>query len=117
MVEKRTIVEIIGIIALMATMGVVVTTESNNFYSCPGTSSVSDMSCFKLSKADVNGLRTYCYYNPNNATKYKKCSTGWQPITIEQVYNESKSEDIIVPIKEIKAEQYICGQTECIIKV
>lgn len=109
MVEKRTIVEVILVIALLASMGVNITYEdaADNIYSC-NIKEVNDMYCHKLSKVNDFGIQRNCYYNPDSPRKYKVCLVGWEKITLEETLKKTS-----VVIDKPDSTQWLCNPQGC----
>ncbi len=78
----RTSAEILLIIGLMVSVGVIVNDEDEGYipYTCE-LETVDDYMCYKLSKVGTTGVNRNCYYDRDNSRKYKVCSTGWKRIT------------------------------------
>ena len=104
MVEKRTVAEIALIVIFMISLGINVDTNDTGelvdegyiAYSCD-SESVPDYMCYKLSRANDDGINSYCYYNRDKSRSFKKCSTGWKRIE---------------PIAECAAPEEYCGEID-----
>lgn len=81
----RTTVEVLGIIAFMATIGIFVTMDdANNFYTCEDTG--DDRYCFDV--RDYGDKIDYrCLYDESDLRKYYSCNSGWKSITVQEVQN------------------------------
>lgn len=120
MVEIKNYAIVGLIIALMGSLGVIVTDTDviANAYGCE-VEDVPDMYCFKLSNANDEGIQRNCYYNKESSRKYKVCSTGWELITHSDLsqdkpiledfigigngwYTSSPRGDICYPIGDLK---------------
>lgn len=79
-----------------------------NVYACVDTNSA--MICDSLSKINLNGISTRCYYINKNVSTYKHCNTGW----LKYVSNE------VITISKENVTDYICNDSsfikECINK-
>lgn len=67
------------LILFLGSLGVNVVSDDEGYipYSC-SIPTVEDMLCYKLSRVNDNGIQSYCYFDRDNAKRFKKCSEGWE---------------------------------------